>query len=308
MQATKQDQRLGFGAKFRKMLRKKFRKGEIGYQIVTSIFLLFLLIVSAYPLLYVLGASFMSEEEWIARGGLFLFPHSPTIAAYAYIFKEVNLYKSIAVSIARALVGPVLSVLFCNMIFGYALSLDNLWGKRVLSVFVFVTMVFGGGTIPQYLIRDYTGLLNNFWVFVIPGLLGGWSSLLFKQTFLGTPSSILESARIDGASELQILVRVMLPMHMGTVAIMIFMGAVGQWNSWFDALLYIDTNNADLIPLQLYLKNYLAQSTESSSAIVQNAEAKKMAVAVVGILPIVLLYPFFLKYFTKGVYLGAVKG
>ena len=293
--------------RFKKMCRRKFRKDELGYQIVTGTVLFILLVLCIYPLIYVIGASLMTEEEWIARGGLFLFPHNPTFAAYADVFREMDLYKSILVSIGRSLVGPVLSVVFCNMVFGYALSLDNLWGKRVLSVFVFVTMVFGGGTIPQYLIRDYTGLLNSFWVFVIPILLGGWSSLLFKQTFLSTPSSILESARMDGASELQILVRIMLPMHMGTVVIMIFMGAVGQWNSWFDAMLYIDSNNADLIPLQLYLKNYLAQSTESGTAIVQNAEAKKMAVAVVGILPIVLAYPFFLKYFTKGVYMGAVK-
>lgn len=288
-------------------LKNKINNAEFGYQAITGTILFLLLITSAYPLLYILGASFMTDQEWIARGGVFLFPHHPTIVAYEEVLRQIDLYKSVGVSIARAFIVPIVSVVFCNMVFGYALSLRKFWGQRTLSAFVFFTMVFGGGTIPQYLIRDYTGLLDTFWVYLLPGLLSGWTSLLFKQTFLSTPSSIVEAARIDGASELRILVGVMLPMNMPTVAVMLFMSAIGQWNAWFDAFLYIDSNNTALIPLQLYLKNYFSFNSSSGTAAIQSAEAKKMVVAVVGILPILCIYPFFLKHFTKGVYMGAVK-
>ncbi len=286
-------------------LKRKI-KGEFGYQLITGTILFVLLVCCLYPLIYVLSASFMTESEWIERGGVFLIPHHPTIEAYKEVLIQPGLYKAIGVSVARTIMGPLFSVITC-MVFGYALSVENFWGKRVLSFVVFFTMVFGGGTIPQYLIRDYTGMLDNFWVYVIPGMLSGWTALLFKQTFMGTPDSIIEAAKIDGASEFSILTRILVPCNKATIAVMAFMGAVGAWNSWFDSFLYVSSNNSSLIPLQLYLKNYFSFNSISGTAAVMNAEAKKMVVAVVGILPIMLLYPFFLKYFTKGVYMGAVK-
>lgn len=289
-----------------KRARKRVFGSEFGYQVITGTILFLLLVCCLYPLIYVLGASFMTEAEWIEREGLFLFPHKPTVEAYIEVLSQPDLYRAIGVSIARTVVGPVVSVVCC-MIMGYALGLKDFWGKRVLSFFVFFTMVFGGGTIPQYLMRDYTGLLDNFWVYVIPGMLSGWTALLFKQTFAGTPDSIVEAAKIDGASELQILTRIMVPCNKATIAVMLFMAAVGAWNSWFDSFLYISSNNTALIPLQLYLKNYFSFNSVSGTAAIMNAEAKKMVVAVVGILPIMLTYPFFLKHFTKGVYMGAVK-
>ena len=291
--------------KFLKELKRKI-KGEFGYQVITGAILFTLLVCCLYPLIYVLSASFMTEAEWIERGGVFLIPHNPTLEAYKEVLIQPGLYKSIGVSIARTVMGPLFSVLTC-MIFGYALYIKDFWGKRVLSFAVFFTMVFGGGTIPQYLIRDYTGLLDNFWVYVIPCMLSGWTALLFKQTFAGTPDSIVEAAKIDGASELQVLTRIMAPCNKATIAVMTFMAAVGSWNSWFDSFLYISSNNTALIPLQLYLKNYFSFNSISGTAAVMNAESKKMVVAVIGILPIMLVYPFFLKYFTKGVYMGAVK-
>ena len=214
--------------------RIKATKAERVYQIITGVILAILLILCLYPLIYVLGASFMTEAEWIEREGVFLLPHKPTIEAYIEVFRQPDLYKAIGVSVLRVLVGPVCAT-FCNMIFGYALTIRDFWGKRVLAFLVFFTMVFGGGTIPQYLIRDYTGLLNNFWVYVIPGLLSGWTALLFKQTFAGTPTSLVEAAKIDGASELDVLMKIMVPCSKATIAVMLFMAMVGAWNSWFDA-------------------------------------------------------------------------
>lgn len=284
----------------------KSTRAERVYQWITGTILFILLVCSMYPLLYVLGASFMTEAEWIQREGVFLFPHAPTLEAYKEVLSQPDLYKVIGVSVLRTIVGPVCAT-FCNMIFGYALFIKDFWGKRVLSFVVFFTMVFGGGTIPQYLMRDYTRLLDTFWVYVLPGLLSGWTSLLFKQTFASTPDSVIDAAKIDGASEFQILLKIMAPCNKATIAVMLFMAMVGAWNAWFDAFLYISSNNTNLIPLQLYLKNYFSFNSVSGTAAVMNAEAKKMVVAVVGVLPIMVTYPFFLKHFTKGVYLGAVK-
>ena len=286
--------------------RIKATRAEKVYQLITGGILFVLLVCCAYPLIYVLGASFMTEAEWIERQGVFLFPHHPTLEAYKEVLSQPDLYKAIGVSALRTIVGPLCAT-FCNMIFGYALTIKDFWGKRTLSFLVFFTMVFGGGTIPAYLIRDYTGLLDNFLVYVIPGLLSGWTALLFKQTFLGTPDSLGAAPKIDGASEFEIFTKIMVPCSKATIAVMIFMAMVGAWNSWFDSFLYISSNNTALIPLQLYLKNYFSFNSTSGTAAIMNAEAKKMVVAVVGIMPIMVTYPFFLKHFTKGVYLGAVK-
>ena len=290
----------------RRMAPKRLFSGESIYQGCILVIVFLLMLLCLYPLIYVLGASLMTEAEWIMRDGLFLFPHHPTLDAYADVFREVGIYTAFGVSVARTVVGSVLSVLCCA-ITGYALHVKGFWGQRFLSVFLFITMVYGGGLISSYLVIDSTGLRNTFGVFIIPGLLSGWTTLLFKQNFNSTPASLSESARIDGASEPTILFQIMLPANMPTVAVMLFFAAVGHWNSWFDAQLYINSDNMSLIPFQLYLKSYFSQNANSGASAVQNLEAKKMVIAIVGILPVLLVYPFFLKYFTKGVYMGAVK-
>lgn len=279
---------------------------ETRYQVLISTIIVLLLIFCLYPLIYVFSASLMSEAEWIARDGLFLFPSKPIFDAYVDVFRQRDIYTAFGVSVARTAIGAPLNVFVCA-IMGYVLYLKDFWGKRFLSVFLFVTMVYGGGMIPTYVTMGYVGLLDSFFVFIIPGMLSGWTALIFKQTFNSVPNAIVESARIDGASELRTFFQIMVPINMPTVSVMLFFSAVGQWNSWFDAFLYIESNNTSLIPLQLYLKNYFSQNTNSSVSAVQNLEAKKMVVSIVGILPVLMIYPFFLKYFTKGVYMGAVK-
>ena len=285
----------------------RFFNAERVYQIVINTLIAIMVLICIYPLIYILSASFMSATEWNERAGLFLFPHAPTLEAYGVVLQQKGLYYAFLVSIARVIAGPLTGITVC-FVTGYTLARPDFYGKKVLSVFIFVTLVYGAGFIPNYLVVDLTGLTNTFWVYIIPGLLTGWSTLVFRQTFTSTPASIEESARVDGANELDIMFKIMLPMNMPTVAVMLLFAAVSHWNAWFDAMVYIDSNNVSLISLQLYLKNAFTATDSSTTGLIIHSETQKMVIAVVGIVPILCIYPFFQKYFTKGVYMGAVKG
>ena len=294
--------------RFKKFMRKDRWNGERFYQMFLYLIIILLSLVCLYPLIYILSASLMSVEEWQLRNGVFLFPHKPTFDAYAIVFSQEQLYMSLGVSVARTFCGSIITTVTCALT-GYALSRPDFFLKKPLSVILFITMIYGGGLIPGYLVIEQMGLLNTFWVFIIPGMLSAWNALVFRQTFQGVPAEIEESAMLDGASPLRCLWSILLPMNMPTVAVILLFSAVGQWNSWFDASMYIESSNAALTPLQLFLQHAFAeQKPDAGQATLLNIETQRMAIAVIGILPILCLYPFFQKYFTKGVYVGAVKG
>ena len=294
--------------RFKKFMRKERWNGERFYQMFLYLIIILLSLVCLYPLIYILSASLMSVEEWQLRNGVFLFPHKPTFDAYAIVFSQKQLYMSLGVSVARTFCGSIITTVTCALT-GYALSRPDFFLKKPLSVILFITMIYGGGLIPGYLVIEQMGLLNTFWVFIIPGMLSAWNALVFRQTFQGVPAEIEESAMLDGASPLRCLWSILLPMNMPTVAVILLFSAVGQWNSWFDASMYIESSNAALTPLQLFLQHAFAeQKPDAGQATLLNIETQRMAIAVIVILPILCLYPFFQKYFTKGVYVGAVKG
>ena len=294
--------------RFKRFMRKERWNGERFYQMFLYLIIILLSLVCLYPLIYILSASLMSVEEWQLRNGVFLLPHKPTFDAYAIVFSQEQLYMSLGVSVARTFCGSILTTVTCALT-GYALSRPDFFLKKPLSVILFITMIYGGGLIPGYLVIEQMGLFNTFWVFIIPGMLSAWNALVFRQTFQGVPPEIEESAMLDGATPLRCLWSILLPMNMPTVAVILLFSAVGQWNSWFDASMYIESSNAALTPLQLFLQHAFAeQKPDAGQATLLNIETQRMAIAVIGILPILCLYPFFQKYFTKGVYVGAVKG
>mgnify|MGYP000000549999 CR=1 FL=1 len=297
-----------FARRFKKFMCKERWNSERYYQMFLYFIIILLSVICLYPLIYIVSASLMSVEEWQLRNGVFLFPHKPTLDAYIVVFSQQQLYLSLWVSVARTVCGSVLSTATC-MLVGYALSRSDFFLKRPLSVILFITMIYGGGLIPGYLVIEQMGLLNTFWVFIIPGMLSAWNALVFRQAFQGVPPEIEESAMLDGATPLRCLWSILLPLNMPTVAVILLFCAVGQWNSWFDASMYIESSNAALTPLQLFLQHAFAeQKPDAGQATLLNIETQRMAIAVIGILPILCVYPFFQKYFTKGVYVGAVKG
>jgi putative aldouronate transport system permease protein len=292
----------------------RLTKADFTYQCCAFITVSVLLLASLFPLVYVAGQSLTSESEWISSYGRVIIPRRPTLESYRLIFKQWEVYlKAFGVSVARTVIGTALNVFF-SMCFGYVLSRKGMPLKRLLFGMTMVTLLFGGGLIPGFLVINALGLYNSFWSMVIPGMVSGWSAIIFRQFFLNTPESIEESARMDGAGEMTIMWRIIVPLSKAVIAVMTLFAAVSHWNSWFDAAIYI--RSQDLRPFQLLLRNMFNSSIRSGIGIddltarlqtVPTPNGIKMAVTIVGVLPILCVYPFLQKYFTKGVYMGAVK-
>jgi putative aldouronate transport system permease protein len=201
------------------------------------------------------------------------------------------------------------------MCLGYVLSRKDIPFKKAMVVMTLITILFNGGLIPTFLTVNATGLYDTLWALIIPGLVDSWAVLVFRQFFLNTPESIEESARIDGAGEITIMWKIVVPMSKAVIAALTLFGAVGHWNAWFDAVVYIQT--PDLKPFQLLMRDLLmsAFTVPQMPGMARNDDLMRqvtpngirMAVTVVGVLPILCIYPFLQKYFTKGVYMGAVK-
>ncbi len=291
-------------------------KGDKIFEGVCIALAVLLAILCLYPLLYTFGVSIVSEAEWAGRNGiLILFPTHPTFVAYQKIF-GVGSYvlKALGVSLLRAVVGTVTSVVI-NALVGYILSRDNFPGKQIYIYFLLFTIFFSGGLIPNYLVNKELNLLNNFWVMILPNIVSAWNILIFKQFFLGLPKEVEEAAIIDGIGELGLFLRIVLPLSTPVVASIGLFTMVGHWNSWFDVMIYIDQAHSQLWTLQYYIMiNFNNLSQVDSTVIDINAGGSvnqlttRMALTIVGFVPILCIYPFFQKFFKDGVYMGAVKG
>lgn len=284
------------------------------YQAFIYIIVGLLVLMCVFPLIYVIGMSLTTEQEFIARGNLMIWPHDPSLGGYKKVLFNTNTYiKGLGVSVLRVIVGVSFQMV-CNIILGYMLSKKDLPGGKILSIAVMITVLYGGGLIPSFITVSGLGLLDSFWAMIIPGLVDSWSVLVFKQFFCGLPNNVLESAEIDGCSETRKLTDIVLPMSKPVMASLGLFSAVGHWNSWFDAVIYLPSNR-EWYPLQLLLRNMLTSSnigTDFDTSVLvervtQTPTTLRMVVVVVGTLPILCVYPFLQKYFTAGVYTGAVK-
>ena len=295
------------------MIRGKTDKIFEGVCIALSVLLALLCL---YPLLYTFGVSICSEAEWTDRSGmLVLFPTNPTFLAYEKIF-GVGSYviKALGMSLLRTVVGTITAVAV-NALVGYVLSRDKFPGKQAYIYFLLFTIFFSGGLIPNYLVIKELGLLNNFWSMILPNIVSAWNILIFKQFFMGLPKEIEEAATIDGIGELGLFLKIVLPLSTPVVASIGLFTMVGHWNNWFDVMIYIDQAHSELWTLQYYIMinfNNLSQidSTQveigTGGGVTQST--LRMALTIVGFVPILCIYPFFQKFFKDGVYLGAVKG
>ena len=227
-------------------------KSEKIFEIVCIVIAALFLLLCVYPFLYALFVSVCSEQEWSDRGGILLFfPSRPTGAAYAKIF-GVGSYvlQSLGISLLRTVAGTVLSLLL-TAVMGYILTVD-FPGKKYFIYLLLFTIFFSGGLIPNYLVVKELGLLNNFWVMVLPNLINAWNVLVFKQFFLGIPKEIQEAAKMDGISELGLFWRIMMPLSFPVVASVGLFIMVFHWNSWFDVSLYSRDGTWDTLQIILY--------------------------------------------------------
>jgi len=272
-------------------------------------------VITLYPFVYVLSNS-MSNAKRVAAGDVWLWPVQFDFAGYKEVLTDENIWVAYGNTFFYVIVGTIVNMIFTCMC-AYPLSRRTFFARRFLNFFISFTMYFGGGLIPTYLLITKMGLYNNRLVMIIPGLVSTYNCMICRSAFSAIPEEVMESASIDGANDMQILVHIAIRLIVPTLAVLVLYYAVGHWNAYFNALLYL--SKAELQPLQVLLRRVLIQSSSElltgSNMNMTDDETKVMislqiryVVIIVATLPILCLYPFVQKYFVKGVMLGAVKG
>lgn len=277
------------------------------------IFLAIIGIVCLYPFYYVIIASVSDPVKLIAHDGLLLAPlKNLTLDGYRMVFSNKLVMSGYRNTLIILFVGLVFNIVLTTM-GAYVLSLRDLYLRKALTIFVIVTMYFSGGMIPTYLnVRDL-GMMDSILSLIIPGAISTSNLIIMRSAFMAVPESLSEAAKIDGASHVKILTKIMIPLVKATTAVMVLYYGVAHWNSWFNASIYLRSSSK--YPLQLILRNILIEGqTNEMLADVGSIESPqamqliKYALIVVSSVPIMCIYPFLQKFFEKGVMLGAVKG
>ncbi|WNR44630.1 carbohydrate ABC transporter permease [Paenibacillus roseipurpureus] len=289
---------------------RHYNAGDRIAQSINYVLLTLLAASCILPFLYVISVSLTPISEYIKKDGLVLIPTHTTLTAYREIMQGGRLLDAYQVTLFRVVVGTVLNLIF-TVITALPLSRKSLPGRSGLLLFIVFTMLFNGGIIPSYLLVKNIGLLNSEWSLIIPGLINAFYLMIVKSFFEQLPEAIDEAARMDGAGEISILVRIVLPLSVPIIATIGLFYAVWHWNSYFDALLYINTPENQ--PVQLFLRQILLAAVAISGDAAEAANAVnpisvQMASVAVTTLPILVVYPFIQKHFTRGVLLGSVKG
>lgn len=264
-----------------------------------------------YPLWFVIVSS-VSDAASIASGAVSLWPRGFNLEAYERVFSDSRVWLTYRNTIFYVLAGTLINLVLTTL-GAYPLSRRDLFGRNAIMLFIVFTMFFSGGLIPMYLnVRDL-GLFDTRWALLLPGAISAYNLIVMRTFFQSTiPDGLIESAKIEGASEYRILWSIVLPLSMPVVAVMTLFYAVYHWNSWFDAMIYLQDRS--LHPLQLLLREILVSSQTNdmlggvgSGDVVGVSETIKYATTVIATLPILVIYPFLQKYFAKGVMLGGVK-
>lgn len=284
--------------------------GERVFNIFNIIFMLLLMFVMIYPILFVALASLSSPSLIMSHKGLLLWPKGFSLGSYKAIFNYKMIFLSYQNTVIYVVLGTAINI-FMTTLGAYGLSRKNVLLSNAIMFFIVFTMFFSGGLIPMYLLMQNLSLINTRWAMWLPGMIGTTNLIIMRTSFKAIPSSLEESARIDGANDFVILYRVIVPLSKPVIAVMLLYYGVGHWNSWFNAMIYLQDRN--LYPLQLILREILIDSTtdvielggDDSEPIAQTI---KYATIMVATVPILCVYPFLQKYFVKGVMIGAIKG
>lgn len=291
-------------------------------QFINYTLLVLLAMVTLYPFWYSLILSFNSGMDAL-KGGVYFIPRIWTLENYTKAFQHPLIYSAFIISISRTALSIIFSCFFTALM-AYALTKRDLPGRSVFIFYFFFTTLFSGGIIPTYIMYRQVGLLNNFWVYVIPGIYSFFNAIILRTFFYTIPDSLQESARIDGCTELGIFFKIMLPLSIPAIATIALFVGVGNWNDWFTGAYFVPRNRA-LYPAATLLNDLLSQavfensmsSTGQKSQINEvlmsassrntTPESLKMAFLIILTIPIICIYPFLQKYFVKGVMIGSIK-
>ncbi|MDR2534785.1 MAG: carbohydrate ABC transporter permease [Treponema sp.] len=292
------------------------KKGTSRYifEIVNYLFMIGMCVVMLYPFLFVLAASLSSSSE-VSRGMVGIIPKGFNIRAYEAVFKYEHIWTGYRNTILYTTCGTIvnLALTICG---AYPLSRKQFVGRSAFTFFIAVTMFFSGGLIPTYLVMRHYKLLNTFWVMILPGAISTWNMIIMRTFFQNLPSELEESAIIDGCNDLGVLMRIVIPLSTASIMTIGMFYAVGHWNAWFDAFIYLRDHTR--YPIQLWLRTIVLQNQMNDITNLQGAvdvgvenlisDTIKYAVIVVAAAPILCVYPFIQKYFVKGVMVGSIKG
>lgn len=296
-----------------KQWKPKSSLGDKVFVVCNTIFLVSFVIITLYPVLNTVALSFNNGIDAV-RGGIHLLPRVFTLQNYKTVLGQQNIITGAYISVARTVVGTILS-LAANALLAYVVSRKRFLFRSQLSLFWVITMYVSGGMIPTLILYRNLGLTGTFWVYVIPGMISVFNMLVLRTYMMGLPEGLEESAQIDGANDFTIFVRIISPLCKPVYATVALFVAVGQWNSWFDVMLY-NRMNTKYTTLQYELMKLLSsvmQQGGSASSAGQGAAAAvtpvtvRAAATVVTMLPIICLYPFLQRYFVAGMTLGSVK-
>lgn len=283
------------------------------------IYLTVALVIVLYPLLYIISAS-ISDPKYVASGEMWLLPKGITFEGYAQVFENTNIWIGYKNTIIYTVVGTIVN-LIVTLPAAYALSRSDFVGRGFFMAMFMVTMFFGGGLVPSYLLVKDLGMVNSMWALILPGAASIWNIIVCRTFFQSTiPKELQEAAHDDGCTNTRLFIKIVLPLSMPIIAVMALFYGVGHWNSYFSAMIYL--NDSSKYPLQLFLRQILvlqemaAQgggAIDTSSATAMNTKAEiaalvKYAVIIVATLPVIAVYPFLQRYFVQGVMIGSVKG
>ncbi len=272
------------------------------------------LVIILLPLMYIVSSSFSSPQA-VVSGRVWLFPVDFTLDGYTAVFRNPQIGTGYFNSVIYAVAGTTVNVVMTVML-AYPLARKTFYGRNVIMVLLIVTMIFEGGLIPYYLLVKNLHLLDTRWAMILPGALAVFQVIVARTFFQTTiPDELAEAAELDGCNDIRFILRIVLPLSKPIIAVMSLMYAVGHWNAYFDALIFL--RSADLFPLQIVLRNILILNTIDPS-MVSNVDILlaqqglkdllKYSLIVVASLPVLIIYPFVQKYFVKGVMIGSLKG
>ncbi|WP_420111242.1 carbohydrate ABC transporter permease [Pseudactinotalea sp.] len=307
-QATAQDR----ARRTAKPGRRRLDAPPLGFRILKGILLTVICAAVVLPFLGIVSTSLATREQITAAGGFVLFPTEINFSSYASIFAGGVVSRAMGVSIGITVVGTAVA-LFASSLLAYAVSRQGSFGQKPILMLILLSLLFTPGLIPSYLLVKELGLLDSYLALILPTALSAFNVIVLRAFFMGIPGELTDSARIDGAGHLTVFLRIVLPLSKAVLAVIGLFYAVGYWNAFFNALIYI--NDPGKWPLQLVLRTYVVNNTEigaadlgAASEVLPPQRSIQMAILVVTMVPILLVYPFLQRHFAKGVLTGAVKG
>ncbi|QMV43342.1 carbohydrate ABC transporter permease [Cohnella cholangitidis] len=304
-------------SKPRRLSTRDSSLGDKIFDICNYTFLTLLMIVTLYPFINTLAVSLNSAADSI-KGGIYLLPREFTWENYRQLFKDSEIFNATLISILRTVIGTIVTV-FCSAMVAYTLSRQEYVLRKFVTLAFIITLYVNGGLIPIYLLIRDLGLINSFWVYIWPGIIGVFNLIVIRSFIEQLPESLIESARIDGAGDFRSFISIVMPLCLPVLATVALFTAVYQWNSWFDVYLY-NSSNIDLSTLQYELQKKLQNSSvalsaesafaisSSSSSITVTPLSIRATMTIVASVPMIIVYPFLQKYFVKGLTVGGVKG